>query len=106
MPNRAPLDAKTARWLPWVVAIAFFMQSLDGTILNTALPAMARDLAENPLRMQGVVIAYMLTVALLIPASGWVADRFGTKKIFFGAIMLFSIGSLLCALSSLSLIHI
>src|SRR5450830_1248169 len=100
MPNRAPLDAKTARWLPWVVAIAFFMQSLDGTILNTALPAMARDLAENPLRMQGVVIAYMLTVALLIPASGWIADRFGTKKIFFGAIMLFSIGSLLCALSS------
>ncbi len=100
MPNRAPLDAKTARWLPWVVAIAFFMQSLDGTILNTALPAMAQDLAENPLRMQGVVIAYMLTVALLIPASGWIADRFGTKKIFFGAIMLFSIGSLLCALSS------
>ncbi|PHX39777.1 EmrB/QacA subfamily drug resistance transporter [Pseudomonas sp. NZIPFR-PS2] len=100
MPNRVPLDAKTARWLPWVVAIAFFMQSLDGTILNTALPAMARDLAENPLRMQGVVIAYMLTVALLIPASGWIADRFGTKKIFFGAIMLFSIGSLLCALSS------
>jgi MFS family permease len=47
--------------------------------------------------MQGVIIAYMLTVALLIPASGWIADRFGTKKIFFGAILLFSIGSLLCA---------
>src|SRR3546814_8150608 len=88
MPNRAPLDAVTARWLPWVVAIAFFMQSLDGTILNTALPAMASDLAENPLRMQGVIIAYMLTVALLIPASGWIADRYGTKKIFFGAILL------------------
>ena len=73
---------------------------IDNTILNTALPAMARDLAEDPLRMQGVVIAYMLTVALLIPASGWIADRFGTKKIFFGAILLFSIGSLLCALSS------
>jgi MFS family permease len=100
MPNRPPLDAITARWLPWVVAIAFFMQSLDGTILNTALPAMARDLAEDPLRMQGVIIAYMLTVALLIPASGWIADRFGTKKIFFGAILLFSFGSLLCALSS------
>ncbi|AVU78160.1 DHA2 family efflux MFS transporter permease subunit [Pseudomonas sp. Fig-3] len=100
MPNRAPLDAVTARWLPWVVAIAFFMQSLDGTILNTALPAMASDLAENPLRMQGVIIAYMLTVALLIPASGWIADRFGTKKIFFGAILLFSFGSLLCALSN------
>src|SRR5471032_2457869 len=99
MPDRAPLDVTTARWLPWVVAIAFFMQSLDGTILNTALPAMALDLAENPLRMQGVIIAYMLTVALLIPASGWIADRFGTKKIFFGAILLFSLGSLLCALS-------
>ena len=100
MPNRPPLDAITARWIPWVVAIAFFMQSLDGTILNTALPAMARDLAEDPLRMQSVIIAYMLTVAILIPASGWIADRFGTKRIFFGAILLFSFGSLLCALSS------
>ncbi len=61
MPQTAVLDARTARVLPWLVAIAFFMQTLDGTILNTALPAMARDLAENPLRMQGVVIAYMLT---------------------------------------------
>ncbi|MCL1150522.1 multidrug transporter subunit MdtD [Shewanella ulleungensis] len=94
------LDNKTARGLPWVVAIAFFMQSLDGTILNTALPAMASDLNEDPLRMQGVIIAYMLTVALLIPASGWIADRFGTKKIFFSAIVLFSFGSLLCALSN------
>ena len=100
MPDRAPLDPVTARWLPWVVAIAFFMQSLDGTILNTALPAMARSLAEDPLRMQGVIIAYMLTVALLIPASGWIADRFGTKRIFFGAILLFSFGSLLCAMAN------
>ena len=99
MPTRPPLDARTARWLPWVIAIAFFMQSLDGTILNTALPAMARDLSENPLRMQSVVIAYMLTVALLIPASGWIADRFGTRKVFFSAILLFSLGSLLCAVS-------
>ncbi|WP_137223085.1 multidrug transporter subunit MdtD [Shewanella sp. MEBiC00475] len=100
MPNSRVLDSDAARGLPWVVAIAFFMQSLDGTILNTALPAMANDLSEDPLRMQGVIIAYMLTVALLIPASGWIADRFGTKKIFFGAILLFSLGSLLCALSN------
>lgn len=93
------LDPRTARLLPWIVAIAFFMQTLDGTILNTALPAMAHDLGEDPLRMQSVVIAYMLTVALLIPASGWIADRFGTRRIFFGAIALFSLGSLLCALS-------
>ncbi|TBU87642.1 multidrug transporter subunit MdtD [Phytopseudomonas dryadis] len=94
------LDARTARLLPWIVAIAFFMQTLDGTILNTALPSMAGDLDEDPLRMQSVVIAYMLTVALLIPASGWIADRFGTRRIFFGAILLFSLGSLLCALSN------
>lgn len=93
-------DARTARILPWLVAVAFFMQTLDGTIVNTALPAMARDLAEDPLRMQGVVIAFILTVAVLIPASGWLADRFGTRRIFFTAILLFSLGSLLCALSA------
>ncbi|AVB28062.1 multidrug transporter subunit MdtD [Pseudomonas syringae pv. syringae] len=98
--SAAPImDEKTLRWMPWVIAIAFFMQSLDGTILNTALPSMARSLAEDPLRMQSVVIAYMLTIALLIPASGWIADRFGIKRIFFSAILLFSFGSLLCALS-------
>jgi EmrB/QacA subfamily drug resistance transporter len=93
------LDATTKRLLPWVVAIAFFMQTLDGTILNTSLPTMAKDLGESPLRMQSVVIAYMLTVALFIPASGWLADRFGTQRAFLAAILLFSLGSLLCALS-------
>ena len=93
------LDPATKRILPWVVAIAFFMQTLDGTILNTTLPAMARDLGESPLRMQSVVIAYLLTVAVLIPASGWIADRFGTRNTFIAALVLFSAGSLLCALS-------
>ena len=93
------LDPTTKRLLPWVVAIAFFMQTLDGTILNTTLPAMARDLGESPLRMQSVVIAYMLTVALFIPASGWLADRFGTRTAFIAALVLFSAGSLACALS-------
>ena len=101
MPTSTPqLDARTLRWMPWVIAIAFFMQSLDGTILNTALPSMAGSLAENPLRMQSVIIAYMLTIALLIPASGWISDRFGIKRIFFSAILLFSFGSLLCAVSN------
>lgn len=100
MPSSLPLSPNTARLLPWVVAIAFFMQTLDGTILNTALPAMAVDLHEDPLRMQSVVIAYMLTVAIVIPASGWLSDRFGTQRIFFSAIVLFSLGSLFCALSA------
>lgn len=93
------LTPRIARQLPWLVAVAFFMQALDGTILNTALPSMASSLNENPLRMQAVVIAYLLTVALLIPASGWIADRFGTRRVFLGAVLLFSLGSLLCALS-------
>jgi EmrB/QacA subfamily drug resistance transporter len=93
------LDPATKRFLPWVVAIAFFMQTLDGTILNTTLPTMARSLGESPLRMQSVVIAYLLTVALFIPASGWLADRFGTRRVFLAAVVLFSFGSLLCALS-------
>lgn len=100
MASPPSLSDRTVRLLPWIVAIAFFMQTLDGTILNTALPAMAADLHEDPLRMQSVVIAYMLTVAILIPASGWIADRFGTRHIFFGAILLFSLGSLCCALST------
>lgn len=93
------LDPQTAKILPWVVAIAFFMQMLDATILNTALPTMAVDLHTSPLKMQSVVIAYMLTVALLIPASGWLADKFGNKRIFLFAIVLFTLGSLACGLS-------
>ncbi|MEK8032599.1 multidrug transporter subunit MdtD [Ideonella sp. DXS29W] len=94
------LDPRTKRLLPWLVAIAFFMQTLDGSILNTALPRMANDLGESALRMQAVVVSYLLTLALLIPASGWLADRFGTRRVFIGAIALFSLGSLLCAMSS------
>ena len=85
--------------LLWLVAIAFFLQALDSTILNIALPAMARSLGESPLKMQSVIVAYSLTTALLIPASGWVADRFGTKRVFSWAIALFVLGSVLCALS-------
>jgi EmrB/QacA subfamily drug resistance transporter len=75
------------------------MQTLDATIINTALPAMAASLGESPLRMQSVVVAYALTMAMLIPASGWIADRFGTRRVFFSAIVLFAAGSVLCALS-------
>ena len=70
--------AASGRSLLWLVAIGFFMQTLDATIVNTALPAMAASLGESPLRMQSVVVAYSLTMAMLIPASGWIADRFGT----------------------------
>lgn len=84
----------------WLVAIGFFMQTLDATIVNTALPAMARSLGESPLRMQSAVVAYSLTMAMLIPASGWLADRFGTRRVYVAAIALFVAGSVACALSA------
>lgn len=91
--------AANSNRLLWLVAIGFFMETLDATIVNTALPSMATSLGESPFLMQSVVIAYSLTIAVLIPASGWVADRFGTRKVFFSAILLFTLGSLCCAIS-------
>ena len=95
----APADDRSLRILLWLVAVGFFMQTLDGTIVNTALPAMARDLNESPLRMQSVIVAYSLTMATLIPISGWLADRFGTRRIYMGAILVFVLGSLLCGMA-------
>ena len=85
--------------LLWLVAVGFFMQTLDATIVNTALPAMAQSLGESPLRMQSVVVGYSLAMAMLIPASGWIADRFGPRRVYLGAISAFVLGSVLCALS-------
>jgi EmrB/QacA subfamily drug resistance transporter len=98
--NPALANEKSLKLLLWLVAIGFFMQTLDSTIVNTALPAMASSLGESPLRMQSVVVAYSLTMAVLIPASGWLADRFGTRQIFCSAIFLFTLGSLFCAMST------
>ncbi|WP_434777792.1 MFS transporter [Neisseria sp. Ec49-e6-T10] len=96
----APPSPIVYKMLPWITAMALFMQSLDATVLNTALPAIAKDFQRSPLSMQSAIISYALTVALLIPISGFLADKFGTKKVFITAVSLFSIGSLLCALSA------
>lgn len=90
----------TYRLLPWIAATAFFMQTLDTSILNTALPAMAKSLNKSPLNMQSVIISYALTLALCIPINGYLVDRFGTRNIFVIAIAFFSVGSLCCALST------
>lgn len=92
--------ARSMAGLPWIAAMAFFMQALDATILNTALPAIAQSLGRSPLAMQSAIISYTLTVAMLIPMSGWLADRFGTRRIFMLAVSLFTLGSLACALSN------
>ncbi len=85
--------------LPLVLATAIFMQMLDSTILNTSLPAIAKDLHESPLNMQNAIISYVLTLALFMPVSGFLADKFGTRKIFIFSLVVFSLGSLFCALS-------
>lgn len=90
----------TVRWQLWIVAFGFFMQTLDTTIVNTAIPSMAHDLGVSPLHMHSVIVSYLLTVAVMLPVSGWLADRFGVRNIFFTAIVLFSLGSLLCAFSA------
>ncbi|MCC8197426.1 MAG: DHA2 family efflux MFS transporter permease subunit [Tannerellaceae bacterium] len=94
------IDKALSPKLPWLAAIAMFMQSLDTTILNTALPVMAKELDQSPLEMQAVVISYALTLALLIPLSGWFSDKYGTRRIFILAVFLFTAGSLCCALST------
>ena len=87
------------RYLPWLVATALFMEQLDATIVNTAIPSIAASLGVTPLSLKSVVTSYILGLAVGIPVSGWMADRFGTRRVFFIAIMIFTLASVLCGLS-------
>ncbi len=79
--------------LPWLVAVAFFMESLDTTILNTGGAGASRAaLGVAPLSMKAVLASYTLSLAVFIPISGWMADRFGTRRVFASAIGLFTAG--------------
>jgi EmrB/QacA subfamily drug resistance transporter len=88
------------RLVPWLVAVAFFMESLDTTILNTAVPTVAAALHVAPLSMKAVLTTYTISLAVFIPVSGWMADRFGTRRVFASAIGLFTLGSFLCGIST------
>lgn len=85
---------------PLIVAVALFMENLDATIIATSLPAIARDLHQDPIALKLALTSYLLAQAVFIPASGWAADQYGTKKIFFYALLVFTCGSILCGLSS------
>lgn len=87
------------RYLPWLVATALFMEQLDATIVNTAVPSIAASLNVTPLSLKSVVTSYILSLAVGIPVSGWMADRFGTRRVFGIAIAIFTIASVLCGLS-------
>jgi len=86
--------------LPLIVACALFMENLDSTVLSTSLPAIARDFGVSPIDLKLALTSYLLTIAIFIPASGWVADRFGARSVFRLAIVLFTLGSICCGLSS------
>jgi EmrB/QacA subfamily drug resistance transporter len=87
------------RGLLWLVSAAFFMQALDSTVVNTAVPAMAEALLVTPLGMRTALTSYVLTLAILIPASPWLCDRLGTRRVFGIAIVIFGVGSLLCGVA-------
>lgn len=86
-----------ARWLALLVAAAFFMDNLDATVIVTALPAMARSFGVGPVDVNVGITTYVLTLAVFIPASGWMAERFGHRRVFMGALLLFTLASVLCA---------
>ena len=96
----APSPISIRRLLPWLVAVAFFMESLDTTILSTAVPVISKALGVTALSMKSVLASYTLSLAVFIPISGWMADRFGTRRVFASAIGLFTLGSFLCGLTN------
>ena len=85
--------------IPLIVATALFMENLDATVIATALPSIARSLGESPLTLNLAITCYLLSLAVFIPVSGWVADRFGARRVFQAAILVFLLGSIGCGLS-------
>ena len=86
--------------IPLIVACALFMENMDSTIITTSLPVIAEDLRQNPLALNLALTSYLVSLAVFIPISGWVADRYGSRSVFAAAIVVFMSGSLLCAASS------
>src|SRR5258706_4250108 len=85
--------------IPLIVACALFMENMDSTVIATSLPAIAVDIGESPLALKLALTSYLVGLAVFIPISGWVADRFGSRTVFASAIVVFVAGSLLCAVS-------
>src|ERR1700757_1816293 len=84
---------------PFHLACAMFMQNLDSTVIATALPTIAHSLGETPLRLNVAITCYLLSLAVFIPISGWTADRFGARRVFSLAIVVFTLGSIGCGMA-------
>jgi EmrB/QacA subfamily drug resistance transporter len=101
MPQPAPpVPLLRARIVPLIVAVALFMENMDSTVIATSLPAIAADIGSSPLALKLAITAYLLSLAVFLPVSGWTADRFGARRVFRAAIVVFMTGSICCALSN------
>jgi MFS family permease len=88
------------RTVPLILAVALFMENMDSTVIATSLPAIAVDIGTSPIALKLALTAYLVSLAIFIPISGWMADRFGAKNIFRAAIAVFVMGSVACAISN------
>ncbi|MDQ0998304.1 EmrB/QacA subfamily drug resistance transporter [Phyllobacterium ifriqiyense] len=88
------------RVIPLVLAVALFMEQMDSTVISTSLPAIAADIGTSPIALKLALTAYLVSLAVFIPVSGWMADRFGAKNVFRAAIVVFVLGSIACAVSN------
>jgi MFS family permease len=92
-------ESKLKHLIPFLVSFAFFMEALDSTIINTAIPAMARSLNVNPVDLKIALISYLLSIAVFIPISGWIADKIGAKRVLVSAFGIFTLASIWCGFS-------
>lgn len=90
----------TSRVVPLILAVALFMETMDSTVIATSLPAIAESIGTSPINLKLALTTYFLALAIFIPVSGWAADRFGAKRLFRWAILVFAVGSLACAAAS------
>lgn len=85
------------RITPLILAVALFMEMMDSTVISTSLPAIAADIGTDPISLKLALAAYLVALAIFIPISGWMADRYGARNVFRGAIVVFMLGSIACA---------
>src|SRR4051794_30115848 len=83
--------------IPVILAIALFMEQMDSTVIATALPSIAADMGTSPIALKLALTAYLVALAIFIPVSGWMADRYGAKRVFMSAIAVFVASSILCS---------
>ena len=84
------------RMIPFIISLSFFMEAVDSTVINTAIPAMSRSLMVSPIDLKIALISYLLSLAIFIPISGWIADKYGTKNVYIIASVIFTLSSLWC----------